>query len=98
MIKKKIKFHDGIVWTTDAIYRETQEKLEYYQAKDVLAVDMELSALFTVGRFRNIEIGSILVVSDELSTYKWRPGFREKRFIKTRKIVAEAIKNLCETL
>ncbi|MDL1964039.1 MAG: nucleoside phosphorylase [Deltaproteobacteria bacterium] len=96
--KNNIEFHDGLVWTTDAIYRETREKLDYYQAKDTLAVDMELSALFTVGRFRNIETGSILVVSDELSTYKWRPGFREKRFIKTRKIVAELIKTLCATL
>jgi purine-nucleoside phosphorylase len=96
--KNEIEFHDGLVWTTDAIYRETREKLEYYQAKDALAVDMELSALFTVGRFRNIEIGSILVVSDELSTCEWIPGFREKRFVKTRKIVAEVIKNLCATL
>ncbi len=96
--KNKIEFHDGLVWTTDAVYRETREKLEYYQAKDALAVDMELSALFTVGRFHNIEIGSILVVSDELATYEWRPGFREKRFIKTRKIVAEVIKSLCATL
>ena len=96
--KNKIEFHDGLIWTTDAVYRETREKLEYYQAKDALAVDMELSALFTVGRFRNIEIGSILVVSDELATYEWRPGFREKRFIKTRKIVAEVIKSLCATL
>ena len=96
--KNKIKFHDGLVWTTDAIYRETSEKFDYYQAKDALAVDMELSALFTVGRFRNIEIGSILVVSDELSTYEWSPGFREKRFVKTRKIVAEVIKSLCATL
>jgi len=96
--KNKIEFHDGLVWTTDAIYRETREKLEYYQAKDALAVDMELSALFTVGRFRKIEIGSILVVSDELSTGEWSPGFREKRFVKTRKIVAKVIKSLCATL
>ncbi|MCK5507648.1 MAG: nucleoside phosphorylase [Desulfobacterales bacterium] len=96
--KNKIEFHDGLVWTTDAIYRETREKLDYYQAKDALAVDMELSALFTVGRFRNIETGSILVVSDELSMGKWRPGFREKRFVKTRKRVAEVIKSLCATL
>jgi purine-nucleoside phosphorylase len=96
--KNEIKFHDGLVWTTDAVYRETREKLEYYQAKDALAVDMELSALFTVGRFRNIEIGSILVVSDELATYEWHPGFRKKQFIKTRKIVAEVIKSLCATL
>lgn len=96
--KNEIEFHDGLVWTTDAVYRETREKLEYYQAMDALAVDMELSALFTVGRFRNIEIGSILVVSDELATYEWHPGFRKKQFIKTRKIVAEVIKSLCATL
>jgi len=87
-------FHEGIVWSTDAIYRETREKVIYYQGKDVLAVEMELSALFTAGKFRDVQVGGILVVSDELSTLTWRPGFREQRFKETRKDVAEVIKEI----
>lgn len=92
--KGGLSFHKGIVWSTDAIYRETCEKVIYYQEKDILAVEMELSALFTVGNFRNVQMGGILVVSDELSTLTWRPGFREQCFKESRKAVVEVIKEI----
>jgi purine-nucleoside phosphorylase len=98
LAKASLSFHEGLVWSTDAIYRETREKVKYYQEKDVLAVEMELSALFTVGKFRNVQIGGILVVSDELSTLTWRPGFREQRFKESRMSVSIAIKALCNQL
>ena len=94
LIKAGLAFYEGIIWSTDAIYRETPEKVRYYQGKDILAVEMELSALFTVGKFRNVQMGGILVVSDELSTLTWRPGFREKRFKESRKAVIEVIKEI----
>ncbi|MBW2590763.1 MAG: purine-nucleoside phosphorylase, partial [Deltaproteobacteria bacterium] len=96
--KTGIDFHEGLVWSTDAIYRETCEKVIYYQEKDVLAVEMELSALFTVGKFRNVQMGGILVVSDELSTLKWQPGFKEQRFKESRMSVVKTIKALCNLL
>jgi len=80
------RFHDGAVWTTDAIYRETVEKVKHHQSKGALAVDMELSAIFTVAGFREIAAAGILVVSDELSDYQWRPGFNAPAF----KIAREA--------
>lgn len=73
-------FHEGTVWTTDAIFRETVEKVKYYQAKGALAVEMELSAIFTVAGFHDLESAGILVVSDELSDYQWRPGFKAPAF------------------
>ncbi len=98
LIKAGLCFHEGIVWSTDAIYRETCEKVKYYQQKDILAVEMELSALFTVAKFRNVQMGGILVVSDELSTLTWRPGFREQRFKESRMSVVKEIKALCNLL
>ncbi len=95
---KGIGFQEGLVWTTDAIYRETREKVAFFQQKDVLAVEMETSALFTVGNYRNVDVGAILVVSDELSSFKWRPGFADKHFIKSRRAVAEVIRRLCKNL
>ena len=94
LTKAGLAFHEGIVWSTDAIYRETSKKVKFYQEKDILAVEMELSALFTVGNFRNVQIGGILVVSDELSTLTWQPGFREQRFKESRKTVVEVIKEI----
>lgn len=92
--QKSLAFHEGIIWTMDAIYRETREKVEYFQSKDVSGVEMELSALFTVGKFRNVEVSGILVVSDELATFTWQPGFRDERFIQARMAVAEVIASM----
>ena len=95
---KNIDFHEGLVWTTDAIYRETREKVEYFQKKNVLAVEMEASALFTVGKFRNVKTAGILAVSDDLSTFDWQRGFHNKRFIKNRRAVLERISHLCKNI
>ena len=81
-------WHAGRVWTTDAIYRETPEAVTRHQRRGVLAVEMETSALFTVAACRGVELASLLVVSDELASLTWRPGFRDSRFSRARKAVA----------
>lgn len=91
-----MEFHEGKVWSTDAIYRETPEKVAHFQARNALAVEMEVSALFTVGRFRSVEVGALLVVSDELTTFTWKPGFKDDRFRQTRGTVIEVIQDLCQ--
>jgi uridine phosphorylase len=68
-------FSKGEVWTTDALYRETPEKVKTYQARGILAVEMEFSALMTVALYRSVALAGLLVVSDELFDLKWRPGF-----------------------
>jgi len=87
--------HEGSVWSTDAIFRETREKVMYYQNKKALAVEMETSALFSIGKFRHIAVSAIHVVSDELSDYQWRPGFKCKKFKKSRDAVCGALRDLC---
>jgi len=73
-------FHKGAVWTTDAIFRETVAKVKHYQSAGALAVEMEMSAIFTVAAFREMEAAGLLVVSDELSDYSWKPGFKTPTF------------------
>jgi purine-nucleoside phosphorylase len=46
----------------------------------MLAVEMEMSALFRVAGYRQVGLAGLLVVSDELFTLKWRPGFRTSAF------------------
>jgi uridine phosphorylase len=93
-----LKFHEGMIWTTDAIFRETSEKVLRYQKEGVLAVEMELSALFTVGSFYGVDVCGILVVSDEISSLQWIPGFKDNRFKSSRKRLGEVISGLCQTL
>ncbi len=84
-------YHDGAVWTTDAIFRETVEKVKHFQTRGALAVEMELSAILTVAGFRELEAAGILVVSDELSDYQWRPGFKLPAFRRARQAVCQAV-------
>ena len=96
--EEQIAFHHGTIWSTDAVYRETPAKVEYFQKQNALAVDMETSSLFTVAKFRGVELGGVLVVSDELSALKWRPGFKEKRFQQSRRIACRMVTRLCQRL
>jgi len=86
--------HRGAVWTTDAIYRETEKQVRRFQEKGALAVEMEVSALFSAARFRGIEICSVLVTSDSLHDMQWQPGFRDKRFAAGRRAAVAAIKSV----
>ncbi len=50
--------------STDAIYRQTFYKEDLWRNKGCLGVDMETSALLSVGKYLNMEVASILMVSD----------------------------------
>lgn len=74
------KITRGGIWTTDAPYNETIRKVRKFQELGAVAVDMETSALFTVGRKRKAAVSSLLVVSDELSGNTWKSGFTDRSF------------------
>lgn len=80
--REGVTVREGGVWTTDAPFRETLEKIRSYSAEGDLVVDMETSALWTVASFRRTSLATALVVSDELWTLKWRKGFSDPRFRK----------------
>ena len=80
-----LPYHHGRVWTIDAIYRETKGKVQAYGSQGMLAVEMEMSALFTVAMYRGIALAGLLVVSDELFTLEWRHGLRDEHFHRNRR-------------
>jgi nucleoside phosphorylase len=73
--RQRLDVRQGLLWTTDAPFRETPAKIAAFQAAGVRAVDMEISALLSVAVFRGCEVGALLVVSDECYHPAWRPGF-----------------------
>ncbi len=95
---EETRLHTGAVWTTDAIFRETPEKIKRFRNKGALAVDMETSALFSAAHYRGVGIGGILVVSDDLSSLHWVPGFKTEAFASGRFLACEVIKRLCQPL
>lgn len=83
-----------MIWTTDAPYMETPEKIALFRDKGAVAVDMETSAFFS-SKKRGVAASAILVVSDELFTLKWKTGFREESFKQGRKSVCDLIRKIC---
>ena len=50
--------------TTDAVYRQTFYKEQLWREKGAVAVDMETSALWSVGKFLGLQVASVLMISD----------------------------------
>ena len=61
----------GITWTTDALYRETREKMAHRVAEGCLTVEMEAAAFFALARFRGVSFGQVLYAGDDLSGDAW---------------------------
>ncbi len=95
LMEQDVTCHRGAVWSTDAIYRETPSRVKHYRNKGALAVEMEVSAMFSVGTHHHVNVAALLVVSDELSDLTWRPGFKTDRFKNSRKLSCDTLVALC---
>lgn len=80
---RRLKFASGTTWTIDTPYRETFAEARRYQNQGVLTVEMEAAALFAVGKFRGVDVASLLSISDSLAEAlgedAWRPRFHLRR-------------------
>lgn len=77
--KNKVYCRVGSVWTTDAIYRETRSEQKQYESENIVAVDMETSALFAVAKYLKKEIAGVLVISDDHTRDKWEINFYQEK-------------------
>jgi uridine phosphorylase len=58
--------HVGPIATDDAFYAETDASVEDWEAADLLAVEMEAAAVFTLARRRGMRAGAICTVDGNL--------------------------------
>ena len=65
--EKDITFTECDTWTTDAIFRETVDKVRRCRSEGCGVVDMECAALSAVAEFRNVQFGQFLFVADTLA-------------------------------
>ena len=54
----------GLVWTTDAPYRETADQMQRYADKGALAVEMQAASLFAFGQRCRIPVGLVAHVTN----------------------------------
>jgi uridine phosphorylase len=86
-----IPWQAGRILSIDAIYRETPSLVRHYQGLGVLGVEMELAALFAVGRYRRVPVAALAVVSDEVGDLTFKPGYRLPQFRQAREAAVEII-------
>lgn len=66
-----VRYTVGKVWTTDAIYRETREKVARRRAEGCVCVDMECAAFAALSQFRGKPILQFFYAADNLDCEQW---------------------------
>ena len=70
-MNKELSFIKGKVCSTDARFRETFDLVGHLRKNEVLAIEMEISAVFAIAIFRQVQASAIVIISDELKDEKW---------------------------
>jgi uridine phosphorylase len=71
LLEKKIPYIKAKTWTTDALYRETPQKIIQRKNEGCVTVEMETSAYIAVSQYNNVEFGQILCSGDSLAGDEW---------------------------
>jgi uridine phosphorylase len=66
-----VPYVTGPTWTTDALYRETRDRVRRRTAEGCITVEMEAAGFFAVAAFRGVTFGQILYAGDDLSGDAW---------------------------
>ncbi|HQH81317.1 MAG TPA: hypothetical protein PKW53_00065 [Syntrophorhabdus sp.] len=72
----------SLIWSCDALYRETRKKINLHKKMGMHAVEMEVASFYAVCKAKRLKGIAFLVVSDLLRKDKWKPGFSEESFKK----------------
>ena len=70
---KSISYSKGKTWTTDAIFRETKDKVAKRKKQGAIIVDMECSAMNVLAEFRGVNFGQIFYAADNLGAEEYDP-------------------------
>jgi uridine phosphorylase len=73
-------FYEGLIWSCDAIYRETRNKVANFSEMGISGVEMEVASFYAVCKFKGLKGIAFLVVSDSLENSTWTPGFHMQSF------------------
>ena len=69
----RLNYKKGKTWTTDAIFRETKDKVEKRKKQGAITVEMECSAMNIVSEFRKVNFGQIFYAADNLDGEQYEP-------------------------
>lgn len=86
--EKSFDYVEGATWTTDAFYRETKEKVEYFRSNGAVCVEMEGSVIAAVCKRKNLSYFTFYYAGDNLDSIEWdrrsvsqETNFEKKQFV-----------------
>ncbi|NJP40198.1 nucleoside phosphorylase [Oscillospiraceae bacterium HV4-5-C5C] len=68
---QQIACRRGLTWTTDAIFRETPDKVAQRRQEGAQIVEMEQAGCIAVAQFRHFSYGAIIYGGDDVSQTEW---------------------------
>ena len=78
-----ISYTRGLTWTTDAIFRETADKIARRKEEGAKIVEMEQAGCIAVSQFRGFEYGALIYGGDDVSQDEWSDrGWRSRERIR----------------
>lgn len=69
--ENSISYIRGLTWTTDAIFRETADRIIRRKAEGAKIVEMEQAGCIAVSQFRGFEYGALIYGGDDVSQDEW---------------------------
>lgn len=69
--ESKIPFLKGLTWTTDAIFRETHDRIALRKKEGAKIVEMEQAGCIAVAQFRGFDYGALIYGGDDVSQNEW---------------------------
>lgn len=78
-----ISYIRGLTWTTDALFRETADRIERTKKEGAKIVEMEQAGCIAVSQFRSFEYGALIYGGDDVSQDEWSDrGWRSREGIR----------------
>ncbi len=78
-----VPFLQGLTWTTDAIFRETPDRIALRRAEGAKIVEMEQAGCLAVAQFRSFSYGALIYGGDDLSGEEWsNRGWRSREGVR----------------
>lgn len=91
--ENSVSYIRGLTWTTDAIFRETRDKVAQRKAEGAKIVEMEQAGCIAVSKVRGFKYGALIYGGDDVSQEEW-----SERSWRGRKGIRYDLVNLCKVL
>ena len=81
--ENRVPYLRGLVWTTDAIFRETPDRIARRKEEGAKIVEMEQAGCIAVAKVRGFAYGALIYGGDDLSGEEWsNRGWRSREGVR----------------